>query len=119
MTDWILPAAYITVDAIPLRADGIPDRRTLAADPAVARTLAAEAEAEPRSATERKLAAVWRQVLGVRHVGAHDTFFAHGGDLALGIELVERARAAGIPIEPGDVMYRPTIAELATIADAR
>jgi non-ribosomal peptide synthetase component F/acyl carrier protein len=119
MTDWILPAAYVTVDAIPLRPDGLPDRRALAADPAVARTLTAEAEAEPRSATERKLAAIWKQLLGVRRVGAHDNFFAHGGDLALGVELIERARAAGIAIEPGDVMYRPTIAELAAVADAR
>ncbi|MGN6187538.1 MAG: condensation domain-containing protein, partial [Conexibacter sp.] len=98
MTDWILPAAYVAVDAIPLRADGLPDRTALVADPPVARTLDATAEAAPHSATERKLAAIWRQVLGVREVRAHDNFFAPGGNLALGVELVERARAAGIAI---------------------
>ncbi len=119
MTDWILPAAYVPVDAIPLRADGLPDRRALAAAPSVGRVLAAVEQAEPHSATERRLAPIWKQVLGVRHVGAHDNFFAQGGTLALGLELIERARAAGIPIEPDDMMYRPTIAELAAVADTR
>jgi non-ribosomal peptide synthetase component F/aryl carrier-like protein len=119
VADWILPAAFVPVDAIPLRPDGLPDRRTLAALPAVTRALDDEAGAEPRSATERRLAAVWRQVLGVRQPRAHDNFFAAGGNLILGLELVERAREAGIPIEPGDVMYRPTIAALAAAADGR
>jgi acyl-coenzyme A synthetase/AMP-(fatty) acid ligase/aryl carrier-like protein len=119
MTDWILPAAYVALEAIPLRADGLPDRRALAAAPAVTRTLAAGEDAEPRSATERKLATIWRQVLGVPRAGAHDNFFAHGGDLIRGVELVQRSRAVGIPIETDDVMYRPTIAELAAVADAR
>jgi aryl carrier-like protein len=119
MTDWILPAAYVALEAIPLRADGLPDRRALAAAPAVTRTLAAGADAGPRSATERKLATIWQQVLGVPRAGAHDNFFAHGGDLIRGVELVQRSRAVGIPIETDDVMYRPTIAELAAVADAR
>jgi acyl-CoA synthetase (AMP-forming)/AMP-acid ligase II len=119
MTDWILPAAYASIEAIPLRSDGLPDRGALASMPAVTRVLAEEADAEPRGATERKLAALWQQVLGVRRAGAHDNFFAAGGNLIDGVELVERAREAGVRIEPGDVMYRPTIAELAAIADER
>jgi non-ribosomal peptide synthetase component F/acyl carrier protein len=119
MADWILPAVFVPVDAIPLRADGLPDRRALAAVPTVTRALEDEAGAEPRSATERRLAAVWRQVLGVRQPRAHDNFFAAGGNLILGLELVWRAREAGIAIEPDDVMYRPTIAALAAAADVR
>jgi non-ribosomal peptide synthetase component F/aryl carrier-like protein len=119
MTDWILPALYVAVETIPLRADGLPDRHALAASGAVASALATAADAEPRTPTERKLAALWKQVLGTRRAGAHDNFFADGGTLIDGIELAERARAAGIAINPGDVMYRPTIAELATIADHR
>ena len=119
MADWILPAAYATVDALPLRADGLPDRAALAASPAVAQALAGRDGAEPRSATERRLADVWKRVLGVRRVGAHDNFFAQGGMLLDGVELCARARAAGVAIEPGDVLFRPTLAELAAIADAR
>jgi non-ribosomal peptide synthetase component F/acyl carrier protein len=119
MTDWILPAAYVAVEAIPLRGDGLPERRLLAAQPAVARTLAAELEAEPRSATERRLAAIWERVLGVRRPRVRDNFFAHGGNLARGVELIERARADGIPLQPEDVMYRPTIADLAAAVQAR
>lgn len=119
MADWILPALYVPLDAIPLRPDGLPDRRALAAAPAVRAALAAEAAAEPRTPTERTLAGLWQEVLGVRRAGAHDNFFAAGGTLVDGVELVERARAAGVAIEPADVMYRPTIAELAAIADRR
>jgi hypothetical protein len=119
MADWILPASYVAVDAIPLRADGLPDRRALAASPAVERALADDAGAEPQTAAERKLAAIWKQVLDVRRAGAHDNFFAAGGTLIDGIELAARAREAGLRIDPGDVMYRPTIAELATLAQQR
>jgi hypothetical protein len=119
MADWILPALYVTVEAIPLRPDGLPDRSALAVSATVVQALAEEADAEPRTATERKLAALWKHVLGVRRAGAHDNFFAEGGTLIHGMELVGRAREAKIPIDPGDVMYRPTIAELAAIADHR
>ncbi|MBS1868335.1 MAG: AMP-binding protein [Actinobacteria bacterium] len=119
MTDWILPAAYATVAAIPARPDGRPDRDALAALPAVAEALDAAAGGSPRSATERRIAAAWTHALGVRDPGAHDNFFAAGGTLVRGVELVERARAAGVPIEPVDVMLRPTIAELAALADGR
>ena len=119
MTDWILPAAYVAVAAIPLRGDGLPRRAALASEPAVARTLAAELQAEPRSPTERRLATVWERVLGARRPRARDNFFAQGGTLARGVELIERARADGIPLEPDDVMYRPTIADLAAVVEAR
>jgi hypothetical protein len=119
MTDWILPAAYASIEAIPLRPDGLPDRRALAAMPAVTRALAEQTDAEPRSATERKLAAAWKQVLGGRQPGAHENFFAAGGNLILGLELIARAREAGVRIEPEDVMFRPTIAALAAAADGR
>lgn len=119
MDDWILPALYVTVDAIPLRADGLPDRRALAALPDVARVLSEQGASEPRTDTERKLAAIWKQVLGVRRVGANDNFFREGGTLTDGLELTGRAREAGIAIEPGDIMFRPTLAELASIADGR
>jgi len=119
MRDWILPAAYAAVEAIPLRGDGLPDRGALAAEPAVARALAAAAEAEPRSTTERRLAAIWERVLGVRRAGAHDNFFAQGGNLVLGVELIERAREAGIPLDPEDMLHRPTIADLAAAVEAR
>lgn len=119
MADWVLPACYVALDAIPLRPDGLADRRALAGSPAVAQALAEREGAEPRSATERTLADAWKRVLGVRRAGAHESFFAAGGTLIDGVELCERARAAGVAIEPGDVMLRPTIAELAALADAR
>lgn len=119
MADWILPACYVAVETIPLRPDGLPDRRALAAAPAVPRALAELRAAQPRSATERKLAAAWERVLGVRRAGVHDNFFAAGGTLVDGVELTERACAAGVPVKPGDIILRPTIAELAALADAR
>jgi non-ribosomal peptide synthetase component F/aryl carrier-like protein len=120
MADWILPACFVAVEAIPRRADGLPDRRALAASPAVADAVAARgAAAAPQTRTERGLAAIWSKVLGERKPGLHDNFFTAGGNLIRGIELAGRAREAGIAIDPGDVMYRPSIAELAAIADEK
>lgn len=120
MDDWILPAHYATIDDVPVRPDGLPDRRALAAAPAVAHALAAHAaSAAPQTRSERKLAAAWKKVLDQRDVGVHDNFFAVGGSLILGLELAGRAREEGVAVEPGLLMYRPSIAELAASADER
>lgn len=112
--DWILPARYVTVGEIPLRADGSPDRRALAA---IAAATPDDRPTAPQTPAERKLATIWKRVLDRRHVGVRDNFFAAGGNLALGLELIERARTAGIAIDAQELLFRPTIAEMAEAAE--
>jgi non-ribosomal peptide synthetase component F/aryl carrier-like protein len=119
MADWVLPGRYVAVDSVPRRADGAPDRAALAALPG-ARALGDDdpGRSAPRTRTEKKLQAIWKQVLDAQTVGVHESFFAHGGNLIRGVELIERARAEGISVREEDLMFRPTIAELAALADA-
>ncbi|MFC7469575.1 phosphopantetheine-binding protein [Actinomadura keratinilytica] len=64
---------------------------------------------------ERTLARIWSEVLGVERVGAQDNFFDLGGDSILSMQVVSRARAAGIPLHSKDVFQRQTVAALAAV----
>jgi len=118
MPDWVLPGRYVALAQLPRRADGSPDRAALAR--AGGEPLGPDPQrAQPSTRTEKKLQSVWKKVLDRRGIGVNETFYALGGDLIRGLEMIERARREGIRIETEDLMLRPTIAELATIADRR
>ncbi|WP_433597550.1 amino acid adenylation domain-containing protein [Nocardia sp. CA-135953] len=105
-----VPSAIVALDAIPLSANGKLDRQALP-EP----EFEAAASRAPVGAVESRLAELYAQVLGVR-VGAEDSFFAAGGDSILSIQLVSRARAAGIVFTPQDVFEQRTVAGLARVA---
>jgi CubicO group peptidase (beta-lactamase class C family) len=114
----MVPAAFVAVERIPLTANGKLDRRAL---PAVERTaLRHDREyVSPRTETERVLAGVWSQVLGVPTVGARDTFFGLGGDSLLTLQVIATARQAGLSI-PVRMLYQyESLEELAAAIDAR
>ncbi|MGH3548469.1 MAG: condensation domain-containing protein, partial [Pseudonocardiaceae bacterium] len=67
----------------------------------------------PRNATEHTLTEIWAEVLGVERVGVTDDFFELGGDSILTIQLVSRARKAGVRMTSKDIFLHQTIAELA------
>ncbi len=116
--DYMVPAAFTTVAALPLTANGKVDRRALAGgEPAREEPAAAgEPSGVPRSEVEAALAKVWADVLRVGAVGRHDDFFELGGDSILSIQIVARARQAGVRITPRQLFDHPTIAGLAAVA---
>ncbi|HSF39387.1 MAG TPA: amino acid adenylation domain-containing protein [Thermoanaerobaculia bacterium] len=65
------------------------------------------------TALQARLAGIWSELLGFRDVGIHDNFFELGGDSVLAIQILSRARKAGIEISPGEIFEHQTIAELA------
>jgi aryl carrier-like protein len=71
----------------------------------------------PRNETERQLAEIWGAVLGVGAVGIHDNYFELGGDSIQCIQIMGRARRAGIRITTSLLFEHPTIAQLATVAE--
>ncbi|WP_431949197.1 amino acid adenylation domain-containing protein [Nocardia lijiangensis] len=107
----MVPSAFVTLDAIPLTANGKLDRQALP-EP----VFEAAVSRAPEGAVETRIAELFAQVLGVRRVGAEDSFFAAGGDSILSIQLVSRARAAGISFTPQDVFEHRTVAGLARVA---
>jgi amino acid adenylation domain-containing protein/non-ribosomal peptide synthase protein (TIGR01720 family) len=110
LPDYMLPAAFVTVPELPLTSNGKVDRRRL---PAPAWSAVDSAYRAPRTETERVLSDVWAELLGVDRVGVDDNFFMLGGDSILSIQVVSRARAAGLALTPRDLFRRPTVAALA------
>ncbi|EGE39932.1 non-ribosomal peptide synthetase [Streptomyces sp. SID4928] len=112
LPDHMVPTALITLDALPLTPSGKLDRTALPA-PDLAATASAVA---PRGIREAVLTAVFAELLGIPAAGAEDSFFALGGDSILSIQLVARARRAGMALTPRDVFEHKTPAALARAA---
>ncbi|NEC96087.1 amino acid adenylation domain-containing protein, partial [Streptomyces albidoflavus] len=113
---YMLPAAFVPLPALPVNASGKTDRRALPAPDDEGDR--ATTYVAPRTDTERALCQIWSEVLGVEHVGVHDSFFALGGDSILSIQVVSRARQAGLHMYTRDVFVGQTVAGLAAEADA-
>ncbi|QMU21092.1 amino acid adenylation domain-containing protein [Gordonia rubripertincta] len=108
----MVPAVITTLDALPLNAFGKVDRKALPA-PVFA---AARTGRPPSTPAEYRLAQLFSEVLGVDEVGADDSFFVLGGDSISSIELVGRAKAAGLAFSTQDVFECKTVAALAVRA---
>jgi acyl-coenzyme A synthetase/AMP-(fatty) acid ligase len=107
---YMLPAAFVTLAALPLSPNGKVDRKAL---PAPARQGTEAVGGPPCTPTEQLLARVWEEVLKVEGVGAGDNFFTLGGDSILSIQAVFRAREAGLALAPRDLFTYQTLRELA------
>ncbi|WP_405461332.1 amino acid adenylation domain-containing protein [Streptomyces sp. NBC_00101] len=110
---YMVPAVFVPLDALPLLPNGKTDRRAL---PAPARPDAARPGGLPRTARERALCEVFASVLRTGTVRTDDDFFALGGDSILSIQLVSRAREAGLRVTPRDVFAHRTPEAIAAAA---
>ena len=111
LPDYMVPSAIVVLEALPLTANGKLDRHALPAPdltPSVVRL--------PRTPQEEVLCALFAEVLGVERVGIDDNFFALGGDSIMSIQLVNRARKAGLELTPRAVFQHRTVAALASVA---
>ncbi|HVI38523.1 MAG TPA: condensation domain-containing protein, partial [Gaiellales bacterium] len=112
LPEYLVPSAYVGLSALPLNANGKLDRRALPAP-----ELSGERDGRgPRTPRETVLRALFAEVLGVERVGIDDSFFALGGDSIVSIQLVSRARKAGLKLSPRDVFEQKTVAGLAALA---
>jgi amino acid adenylation domain-containing protein/non-ribosomal peptide synthase protein (TIGR01720 family) len=110
---YMVPAAFVVLDKLPLNSSGKLDRKNLP-DPAID-SVKTRGFVAPRNPIEVKLCQCWEAVLGVAPVGIEDNFFALGGDSILCLQLVARAKEMGIKIAVEDIFEYQTIAELARI----
>ncbi|MBZ4377474.1 non-ribosomal peptide synthetase, partial [Corallococcus sp. AS-1-6] len=115
LPEYMVPAAFVPLEALPLTSNGKVDRKAL---PVPEASPLADFVA-PRDATEEKLADIFAQVLRVERVGAHDDFFSLGGHSLLATQLMSRVRATFRRELPVRALFEaPTVAGLALRIDA-
>ena len=116
LPEYMVPSAFVQLDAMPLTSNGKVDRKALPApDLSALHTQAYEA---PKGKTEQQLAAIWQQLLGVKQVGRHDKFFDLGGHSLLAVQFIARVRHdLGRELALVDFFSTPTIACLAETLD--
>ncbi|MEV8516950.1 amino acid adenylation domain-containing protein [Dactylosporangium sp. NPDC051484] len=117
LPDALVPARFVVVDRIPLSANGKTDYAALP-EPDLSRPAIDTPWVEPQSQTQRRVAEVWSQVLGVASPGAHDSFLELGGDsLAATRVLARLGDIFGIRLRVGDTLRAGTVQALARLID--
>ena len=117
LPEYMVPSAFVALAELPISTAGKLDRRALPAPAHVGGTAQDGGDGgESADAVEQALRELFADILGVSRVGAHDSFFALGGDSIVSIQLAARARAAGFAVTPRDVFVHKTPAGLAAIA---
>ncbi|WP_241385592.1 non-ribosomal peptide synthetase [Rhodococcus sp. CH91] len=114
LPDYMVPSAVLVLDTFPVTANGKVDRKALP-QPDFSSLVGTR---EPRTVTERLLAGVVAEVLGLERVAVDDDFFALGGDSIVSIQLVSKVRAAGLWISTRQVIELRTVEDLAAAIDA-
>ncbi|NER59952.1 amino acid adenylation domain-containing protein, partial [Pseudomonas sp. MAFF212428] len=110
---YMVPAHLVLLDKLPLTRNGKLDRKAL---PLPDAAHGEHAYAAPRSAMERQIAALWQDVLKQPQIGLSDNFFELGGDSIVSIQVVSRARQAGIRFTPKQLFQHQTVQSLALVA---
>ncbi|MEV0259662.1 amino acid adenylation domain-containing protein, partial [Streptomyces sp. NPDC050732] len=113
LPEYMVPAAVLVLDALPRTAHGKVDRAALPAPDFAGRATSRE----PRTAAERILCDLFADMLGLDRVGAEDSFFELGGDSISSMQLVSRARRAGLVVTPRQVFEEKTPERLAEVAE--
>ncbi|MET0400339.1 MAG: amino acid adenylation domain-containing protein, partial [Longimicrobiaceae bacterium] len=117
LPEYMVPSAFVALEALPLTPSGKLDRRALP-EPA-AEAAAASDFAPPSTPAEEILAGIWSAVLGTERVGAHDDFFALGGHSLLATQVASRVRQAfGMELPLRALFEAPTVARLAVRVEA-
>ncbi|HEX6372653.1 MAG TPA: amino acid adenylation domain-containing protein, partial [Longimicrobium sp.] len=119
---YMVPAAYVRLDAFPVTPNGKVDRKALPAPEGDA--FASRGYEAPAGETEQAVAAIWAELLGTDRVGRGDDFFQLGGHSLLAVRVASRVRQAlGVDVSLGDLFERPVLADFArglqTAAGAR
>ena len=112
LPDYMVPVAYVRLDALPLTPNGKLDRKALPAPDGDAYGRGAYEAAV--GSIETALAEIWAEVLGVEKVGRNDSFFDLGGHSLLAIHVLERMRRAGLQSDVHALFTTPVLAQLAS-----
>ncbi|WEK32625.1 MAG: amino acid adenylation domain-containing protein [Candidatus Pseudomonas phytovorans] len=113
LADFMVPTHLLFLECLPVTANGKLDRKAL---PKPDASVLQDSYVAPRSALEQQIATIWAEVLKLDQVGVTDNFFELGGDSIISIQVVSRARQAGIRFTPKALFQHQTVQGLATVA---
>ncbi|MGE8389677.1 MAG: amino acid adenylation domain-containing protein, partial [Pseudomonas sp.] len=113
LPEHMVPSQLMLLPSLPLNANGKLDRKALPAPDALA---CGSAYVAPRNGLEQRLAGIWQDVLKRERIGVSDNFFELGGDSIISIQVVSRARQAGIHFTPKQLFQYQTVQGLASVA---
>jgi len=118
LPDYMVPSAFVSLDALPLTPNGKVDRKALP-DPDQSRIVSGNIYVPPRGPIEESLVAIWGELLGRDRIGVHDNFFDLGGYSLVATRLVARVRDVfGVEPPLRDFFESATIAGLARMVEA-
>jgi amino acid adenylation domain-containing protein len=118
LPDYMVPAAFVLLDALPLTPNGKVDRKALP-EPDWSRPERQEVFVAPRTPTEEALAGIWSSVLRVERVSVHDNFFELGGHSLLATQVLARVRQAfRLNLQARNLFDAPTAAKFAAKVEA-
>ncbi len=112
LSDYMIPAHFVSLDSLPLNLNGKVDKQALPA-PESASLILGTTYVAPRTEIEQHLAAVWQKVLDKQEIGIYDNYFALGGDSIKAIQIASRLHQENLKVEVKDIFLYQTIAELA------
>ena len=112
LPEYMVPTHMVHLAKLPVTANGKLDRKALPLPDAAPQ----QAYIAPQNPLQQALAAIWSDVLGVEQVGLEDNFFELGGDSIISIQVVSRARQAGIRLSPRDLFQYQSVRSLALVA---
>ncbi|WP_338114322.1 amino acid adenylation domain-containing protein, partial [Xenorhabdus indica] len=111
LPDYMVPAAFMRLDSFPQTPNGKLDRRALPApdDEAFVR----QVYDAPQGKEETILATVWSELLGIKQISRHDSFFALGGHSLLAMRMIEHLHQQGLALAASDLFRSPVLSDLA------
>jgi len=114
LPEYMVPSAFMLLDALPLTPNGKIDRRALPARDFSSLNSNSENLVLPRNTTEEQLAAIWGEILGIEQVGVFQDFFELGGDSLLATKIIVRVRDIfSVELPLGNLFASPTVAGIA------
>jgi amino acid adenylation domain-containing protein len=113
LPEYMVPAAFVFLEKLPLTANGKVDRRALRAPE---RTDGGVEHVTPRTVLEEVLVGLWEDVLGAQQIGVHDNFFELGGHSLLAMQLMSRVRQSfGVELPLRALFESPSVARIAEL----
>jgi len=116
LPDYMIPSYFVVLDEMPVTTNGKVDQKALP-EPTETISLSHDDD-KPVTETEERIVAAFKDVLGVKQVGIHDSFFDLGGDSIMSIQAVAKLKEKGIRVDPKWIFMHPAPAQLAAHLDA-